>query len=276
LYDANGKFVGVLAMCQDITEHRRNEEKLKLQEAELAHISRLTTMGEMVAGIAHEITQPLQAIGSYAGACSSMLDTAEFKGVESLREWSQKIAELSSRGGDIIWRLRRFARKADSDRVQFDLNALVRESLEMVHFESDQHAIDLEMDLQCPEMIVADRVQIQQVLINLLRNAIEATKQQPAPRSIVVRTVRDKQEAIISVEDNGPGVTLEAAAKLFQPFHTTKPHGMGIGLPISRSIVEAHQGRIWNEPCQPRGVAFRFSLPIQPDEQVTPLDAVEL
>jgi C4-dicarboxylate-specific signal transduction histidine kinase len=230
----------------------------------LTHVSRLATMGEMAAGIAHELNQPLTAIASYAQACDWLLargstDTAE------IRDALQQITAQGLRAGEIIRRLRNLARTPDTQRVLTDCNSLVEELRGLALTDARVHNARLEMDLAAnlPQVLV-NRVEIQQVVLNLVRNAIEALESVPPERrDIILRTAEGPEETVeISVIDTGPGVDQKIVDRLFSPFVTTKPAGAGLGLAISRSIVEAHKGTLRYRPQQAAGGAcFMLRLP---------------
>ncbi len=230
----------------------------------LTHVSRLATMGEMAAGIAHELNQPLTAIASYAQACDWLLargstDTAE------IRDALQQITAQGLRAGEIIRRLRNLARTPDTQRVLTDCNGLVEELRGLALTDARVHNARLEMELAAnlPHVLV-NRVEIQQVVLNLVRNAIEALESVPPERrDIILRTAAGPEETVeISVIDTGPGVDQKIVDRLFSPFVTTKPAGAGLGLAISRSIVEAHKGTLRYRPQQVAGGAcFMLRLP---------------
>ncbi|MBL9123173.1 MAG: PAS domain S-box protein [Planctomycetaceae bacterium] len=252
-----------VCVTRDVTSRKEVEDLLRLQQAELAHISRLTSMGEMASGIAHELNQPLTTISHYADACQVTLGQGEVP-VDRLLAWAGKIAEQAQRAGDIIRRIKGFVQKTAPERHDLDVNALLAEVIELIDPDARLHDIELcfEPGDSLPA-VSADKVQIQQVLVNLLRNAFESlAASRAADRTVVVRvTAPDPHEVAISVEDRGQGIAADAFDRLFEPFFTTKPDGTGVGLPISRSIVEDHGGRIWATRNAERGMTFWFTLP---------------
>jgi two-component system sensor kinase FixL len=229
----------------------------------LTHVSRLATMGEMAAGIAHELNQPLTAIASYAQACDWLLargstDTAE------IRDALQQITAQGLRAGEIIRRLRNLARTPDSQRVLTDANSLVEELRGLALTDARVHHVRLDMRLAVglPQVQV-NRVEIQQVVLNLVRNAIEALESVPPERRDLVLSTASAPDGTveIAVADSGPGVDQKIVDRLFSPFVTTKPTGAGLGLAISRSIVEAHKGTLRYRPQEPNGACFYLRLP---------------
>jgi two-component system, LuxR family, sensor kinase FixL len=229
----------------------------------LTHVSRLATMGEMAAGIAHELNQPLTAIASYAQACDWLLargstDTAE------IRDALQQITAQGLRAGEIIRRLRNLARTPDSQRVLTDSNSLVEELRGLALTDARVHNVRLEMSL-APELpqVQVNRIEIQQVVLNLVRNAIEALESVPPERrELILRTCAGPDDTVeIAVADSGPGVDQKIVDRLFSPFVTTKPTGAGLGLAISRSIVEAHKGTLRYRPQDAGGACFFLRLP---------------
>jgi two-component system sensor kinase FixL len=229
----------------------------------LTHVSRLATMGEMAAGIAHELNQPLTAIASYAQACDWLLargstDTAE------IRDALQQITAQGLRAGEIIRRLRNLVRTPDTARVVTNVNELIEELKGLAITDARAHNVRLMLDLT-PELeqIVVNRVEIQQVVLNLVRNAIEALEGVPPERrDIILRTAPGPEANVeLSVIDSGPGVDADIVDRLFSPFVTTKPAGAGLGLAISRSIVEAHKGTLRYRPDGAGGACFVLRLP---------------
>jgi two-component system, LuxR family, sensor kinase FixL len=229
----------------------------------LTHFARLATMGEMAAGIAHELNQPLTAIASYAQACDWLLargstDTAE------LREALQQITAQGLRAGEIIRRLRALVRPPDTQRELTNANDLIEELGALALTDARLHNVRLRLDLSPkPEPIVVNRVEIQQVVLNLVRNGIEAMEGAPPERrDLVLRTAACADGAVeISVIDSGPGVDAKILERLFTPFVTTKPSGAGLGLAIGRSIVEAHKGTLRYRPEGAGGACFMLRLP---------------
>ena len=229
----------------------------------LTHVSRLATMGEMAAGIAHELNQPLTAIASYAQACDWLLargstDTAE------IRDALQQITAQGLRAGEIIRRLRNLVRTPDALRVVTDVNELIEELRALALTDARAHNVRLTLELAPGlEPVVANRVEIQQVVLNLVRNAIEALESVPPERrDITLRTAPGADSNVeLSVIDSGPGVDAAIVDRLFDPFVTTKAAGAGLGLAISRSIVEAHKGTLRYRPAGAGGACFVLLLP---------------
>ena len=255
--------VAVQGIIRDVTERRQAEERLRHMQAQLAHVARLSTLGELVAGIAHEVSQPLYCVVNFSKATRNVLNAGGQPDLNELREWNDEIASSAHRAGEIITRLRNFVRRKELQRARTDVNDVVRESAELVAFEARRREVALRLELS-PEPIAAnfDRVQVQQVLVNLLRNAFEAMESTPPEqREVAVRTAAAGQFVEVGVADQGAGLPAEDL-KIFDAFATTKPDGLGMGLAISRTIVEAHGGILWATPNRPRGAAFRFTLPL--------------
>jgi signal transduction histidine kinase len=230
----------------------------------LTHLTRVSTLGEMASSIAHEVNQPLTAVVTYAQACRRLLETGE-AGTDEAREVLGRIAREALRAGDIIHRLKDLVRHHESRWREEDLNALVRDVESLARADARLHDVRLSLDL-APHLptVLADAVQIQQVVLNLIRNGIDAVEEAgPRERLVRVRTrCQDPGTVRLSVDDHGSGVSADAERHLFQPFFTTKSDGMGMGLSISRSIVDAHRGHIGFERSSEGGSTFFFTLPI--------------
>lgn len=252
----------IIAQMEDLTERLRAEAEAQQHREQLAHVTRLRTVGEMAAGIAHEINQPLSAIGTYAQACSRMIKSRPEDATEIL-EALAKIAAQAQRAGDVIQSLRTFIRKQEGERVRLEVNDLVREVLKLAETDAREHDVRIVAELaEDPPSIQADRVQIQQVLLNLLRNAMEAMREPGRiGDAVIVTTDFDGNDVEIAVRDSGAGIPEEIEKKLFRPFFTTKPAGLGMGLSISRSIVNSHGGRLSFTRNPERGTTFRLTLP---------------
>ena len=247
---------------RDITERQGTEQRLQDLQSELLHVSRLSAMGQMASALAHELNQPLTAIMNYVKAATRTMSALEGPQVEKAREWMEKATQQTARAGQIIRHLRDFIEKRESSRTYESLNKVVEEAiaLGLVGAADTNVKVHLELDPNVHATLI-DKIQIQQVLINLIRNAIEAMQTSPKG-DLTIRTVADKDAVEVGVSDTGPGLSEDVAARLFQPFVTTKEKGMGIGLTICQSIIEAHNGRIWATPNQDGGVEFRFRLPV--------------
>jgi len=229
----------------------------------MLHVSRLATIGEMAAGVAHELNQPLTAIANYAQACERLLSRSAADPAE-LREALREIAAQAVRAGEIIRRLRSLAGSHALQRVPSDLSAVVREIANLIETEARVHGARVTLDL-APELpsLTVDRVQIQHVILNLVRNALEALDDVKGERELTIRTARIEDEAEIAVIDGGSGLSATAAARMFDPFFSTKENGTGLGLPISNSIVRAHGGSLRHRPNEPRGACFYIRLPLE-------------
>lgn len=263
LRKASGDVEAVVVVTRDITEQRRIEEQLHAQRDELHHALRHTALGEMAAGIAHELNQPLSAIATYAYTVRQLLrDAAVDPGAVDALE---KLELQALRAGEIIRRMRRLLRHSDALHVDCDLNQIVSEILSLVQGELLLAQIQLQTELAADlPQVRADAVEIQLVLINLIRNAIDAlADQRPDQRQIRVTTSQLSPEnaALVSIEDSGCGLPEGFNAAKLEPFHSSKPQGLGLGLAICRRIVESHQGILWHESPPQGGAVFRFALP---------------
>jgi len=245
---------------RDLTEQQQTERRLHELQQGLLHVSRLRSMGQMAAALAHELNQPLTATTNYIRAAVRLLDLAQ-PDVARIRQALNLAVEQTLRSGDIIRRLRAFVTRGEVTRQPENLAKLIEEASALALVGTKERGIKvlISTDPNLP-LGAVDRVQIQQVLLNLIRNAIEAMDGQEV-RELSVGTSRDNDLILVSVTDTGGGIPPEIEAKLFQPFVTTKQEGMGIGLSVCRTIVEAHGGRLWAEPNPGGGTVFRFTVP---------------
>jgi PAS domain S-box-containing protein len=265
--DASGgiEFVGAVT---DVTATKRAEERLHKAQAELAHVTRVTTLGELTASIAHEVNQPLAAVIANAEACLRWLDR-DIPDLAAARRSAGWVINDGIRASDVVRRVRALANKADIEKVPLDVNDIVREVIVLVQRELASHRVSLRTEL-APALpkILGDRVQLQQVIINLVMNGIEAM--QPVtdrPRELVIRSGQEEmQRVLLSVTDCGVGISAENANRLFNAFFTTKSSGLGMGLSICRSIVEAHGGRLSASGDEGRGATFQFVLPLHQED----------
>jgi two-component system, LuxR family, sensor kinase FixL len=255
------RFVGFI---QDISFRRRAEEETHRLQQRLTHVSRLATVGEMSAGIAHELNQPLTAVANYAQACDRLLGLPD-PDIDEIRGALKQITTQAVRAGDIIRRLRTLARNDVMKREPTDVNLLIGELTELVQLDAKTHDVHYKLELadKLP-LVEVDRAQVQQVILNLVRNALEALRESStAPRQIILSTrLLPEADVGIVVCDNGPGVSQTIAPRLFDPFCTSKPDGTGLGLAISRTIVKAHQGSLDYRPNVPSGACFTVRLPL--------------
>ena len=273
-YDSNGRLTRISGVCMDVTEvvrdrvesAERGAHVLELQ-ADLAHTSRLSSMGELAAGLAHELNQPLAAVGSAVGAIELMLRDDDCPIEASLRLRLRRAAQLAEtqtvRAGQIVRRLREFITRSEVDSRVLDLYVLLDDALALAL--PNPAASDVEVKqsiIPAAIKVLADRIQVQQVLVNLIRNSVEAMNDCKTSR--ILRIVGEIREgmALIRVVDNGSGVAEASVSTLFSPFVSTKPDGMGVGLFISRRIIESHGGEMWFEPTEGGGADFRFTLPL--------------
>jgi len=262
LRDANGRIVRWYKLTTDVDDQKKAEEALQTSQAELAHVTRVTSMGELTASIAHELNQPLAAVVTHGQACLRWLnrpvpDLAEARGAV------ERMIQDGIRGGEVIARIRALMKKEPPARVLLDLDEAVRETLAIAPLQTAGTVLRLELAGDLPR-VLADRIQLQQVLLNLIGNAADAMRfVGDRSRELVIRTaVLEPRTVSLAVEDTGIGVEPDQWDRLFEPFHTTKPDGLGMGLTISRSIIESHGGRLWAERNAGPGMTFRFSLPV--------------
>ena len=266
LRDAEGRPCRLVGTDTDVTEWRLAEEQARQRQAELAHVARLSTFGEMTTTLAHELNQPLGAIANYSQACLRTL-RAKNEPTEALVVALEQITAQARRAGEIVRRLRMFVRKSDGVRRPTDINALVTETVRFIETEARERGVQLRLELvKGPPAVRVDAVQIQQVLLNLLSNAIEAMNGVARnDRTLTIGTERAGKSSLrLRVRDTGSGLDEMARQRVFESFYTTKTHGVGMGLSISRSIVEAHGGRIWVEPAAGGAAEFNFTLPLRP------------
>ncbi len=248
---------------RDITERQTTERRLQELQSELLHVSRLSAMGQMASALAHELNQPLSAIMNYAKAARRTIDGLDDPQVERAVELIDKAAAQTGRAGQIIRRLREFIEKGKSNQAFENLNKVMEEAiaLSLVGVAEANVKVLIDFHPTLP-LVLIDKIQIQQVALNLIRNGIEAM-QSGDRRELRISTARDSDDyTLVSICDTGPGLAPEVAANLFQPFTTTKEQGMGIGLSICRSIIEAHGGTLWATPNEEAGVTFSFKIPV--------------
>ncbi|MBQ0821415.1 PAS domain S-box protein [Microvirga sp. HBU67558] len=255
---------------RDLTERQRTETRLQELQSELVHMSRFTALGEMASTLAHEINQPLTAITNYLKGCRRILERMEGDAIPMLRDAVNEAGEQALRAGQVIRHLREFVARGESERHLENLPKLIEEAsaLSLVGAKEQGVRVVYDFDPDAP-FVLADRIQIQQVLLNLIRNAIEAMQETERRELRVATRTVDAGHVELSVEDTGAGLAPEVAAQLFQPFVTTKKHGMGVGLSICRTIVEAHGGKIWAESAPGTGTAFRFTLRLVGREEMS-------
>jgi two-component system, LuxR family, sensor kinase FixL len=254
---------------RDLTERQRTEARLQDLQSELVHMSRFTALGEMASALAHEINQPLTAIANYLKGCRRILERMEGEPVPILTDAVGQAAEQALRAGRIIRHLREFVARGESERHIESLPKLIEEASALALVGAKERGVRVVYRLDpTAEHVLADRIQVQQVLLNLIRNAIEAMQETENRNLVITTTARDDGMVEVSVADTGTGLAPDVMAQLFQPFVTTKPHGMGVGLSICRTIVEAHGGKIWVESQPDVGTIFRFTLRALADDEI--------
>jgi PAS domain S-box-containing protein len=263
VFSSNGELVEVVGTVVDITERIRAEnerERLRQELAHLAHLNRVSTMGELTASLAHEIKQPIGAAVTNAQACLRFLNRDQ-PDVPEAREAALEMARDATRAADIIDRVRSLYRKGSAHQEMVEVNEVIREMVVMLRKEANRYSVEMHTEL-CEDLpnVVADRVQLQQVLMNLMMNGIEAMRDAGGELSIKSQLAEDGQ-LLISVSDTGVGLPSGKDTEIFNAFFTTKSQGTGLGLAITRSIVESHGGRVWATANSGRGATFQFTLP---------------
>jgi len=260
----SGDLVEFVGTVMDVTERKRAEEereRLRQLQAELAHINRVTTMGELTASLAHEVNQPIAAAVTDANTCLRWLNRDQ-PDVEEVRQAASRIVKDVTRAGEIISRIRLIFKKGIPQRELVDANEVIREMVSLLHSEATRSSVLVRTELADLPQVMADRVLLQQVLMNLMINGIDAMKDVDGLRELIICSQRtDDGQLMISVSDSGAGLPQDNANQIFNAFFTTKPQGTGMGLRISRSIVESHGGRLWAADNSPRGASFHLTLP---------------
>jgi len=258
-FDGKRVFTGFI---HDISQRQQAELRFHELQSELAHVGRLSELGTLASSLAHELNQPLTAIASYCEGAASLLEgKPDVEQLEMAREALRDTAEQAIRAGEIVRRMRDFLSHGETEHREESLSRIIAEANALALVGSREHGIDVQVILDPKaDRVFVDRIQIQQVLINLIRNAIEAMLDSLV-RSLAISTEGGPELITVSVEDTGSGISETLAPQLFQPFVTSKQSGMGIGLSICRTIIESHGGRIWFEPGPEGGTIFRFTLP---------------
>jgi two-component system, LuxR family, sensor kinase FixL len=253
---------------RDLTERQQTEARLQELQSELVHMSRLTAMGEMASALAHELNQPLAAIANYMKGSRRLLENRQDQSLVPVSDAMEKAADQALRAGDIIRRLRDFVSRGESERRVEDVKKLIEEASALALVGAKDKGVHVRF-VFAPHLdyVLADKVQVQQVLLNLVRNAIDAMVGTPTRELVVATTAAAGNMVEISVSDTGGGIAPEIADQLFQPFVTTKRHGMGVGLSISRTIIESHGGSIAQRPNPVGGTIFTFTLPVVNKEE---------
>jgi C4-dicarboxylate-specific signal transduction histidine kinase len=249
------------ALQAESVERQQAEEARREAQAELARVSRVTTMGELTASLAHEVNQPIAAAVTNANTCLRWL-TRDHPDVEEARAAAMRIVKDGTRAAEIVKRIRQLFKKSSPQRELVDVNEAIREMIVLLRSEATRYNITVRVDLAADLLrVMGDRVQLQQVLMNLIMNSIDAMKEVDGTRELAVKSEKtEKEEILVSVSDTGVGLPPQQADQIFNAFFTTKPHGTGMGLRISRSIVESHGGRLWAADNSPRGSSFHFAL----------------
>ncbi len=246
----------------DVTAIKEAQEALQTAQAELAHVARVTALGEMSASIAHEVNQPLTAI-VVSGEASLRWLTREVPNIDQALVAIRRIVDDANRASGVVGRIRKLARKADPQVIELDINEVIDETVPLVKRETLSHRVTLQLQL-APGLpsVRGDRIQLQQVIINLVINAVQAMATvTDRARVVIIRTQQhESDQVLVAVEDVGIGMAPESLNRLFRAFYTTKPDGMGMGLSICRSIIEAHGGRVWASPNIGPGMTFQFTI----------------
>ncbi len=269
LRNEHGNILKWYGFLVDIEDRKRAEEALQKAQAELAHVTRVTAMGALTSSIAHEVNQPLAAVVTNANAALRWL-ASQPPNIDEARETLERIVRDGHRAGEVVGRVRALLRKTPATVVQVDLNGLIEDTIALVHRELRRNRIVLKTELAHDlQTVMGDRIQLQQVILNLVMNGIEAMKNvTDRPRELLIRSSPEAAGAVlVTVQDTGVGLEPDSLDRVFEAFYTTKADGLGMGLAICRSIIEAHGGRLWAVANEPAGAVLRFSLPSDPDER---------
>lgn len=267
--DSNGEIQGAYAVLMDITERKISEARIHELENEMHHISRLSAMGEMATGLAHELNQPLTAMINFVQASRRRLRANDDKATEQVYEHMDDAVTQAARAGGIIRRLREFVQRGETERFPEDLPRVIEEASDMalVGAAGKNISYSFELPEEMPSVLI-DRIQIQQVVFNLVRNAVEALEKSDERRLSIGASLTSQDSIEVVISDTGPGLAEDVADRIFQPFVTTKNSGMGVGLSICRSIVDAHGGRLSAKANRDGGTSFSFTLPVAQSEDV--------
>jgi PAS domain S-box-containing protein len=264
LLDQQGRILKWYGAIVDMHDWRQAQEDLRATQAELAHITRVMTMGELTASIAHEVNQPLAAIIASSDSCMAWLES-DPPNLDKARAATARMVQAATQASEIVQRTRAFFKKTSSPKVALGINEAIEEVLQLIHGEIVRKEVSLHTRLEryLPK-VSGDRVQLEQVILNLMMNGMEAmAAAECQPKQLVIQSaLKQPGEVLVSVSDTGPGIPAEHMNKMFNAFFTTKAEGMGMGLSISRSLIEAHGGRLWVAPNEPRGAVFHFALPV--------------
>jgi two-component system sensor kinase FixL len=266
--DEHGLPVAILETNNDITKRKQSEEALRQAQSELAHAARVTTLGELTASVAHEVNQPLAGVVSSGNACLRWLANQP-PNIENAKQSVERIIRDANRASEVVARVRALATKAPVQKGWFNINEMVLDTLALTRMEVAQHRASLKTQLsEDVPLAWADRIQLQQVILNLVINAIEAVSAAgDGPRDLFIGTATYESDGVLlTVRDSGSGLDPEKLERIFDAFYSTKREGMGLGLAVSRSIIEAHGGRLWAMPNEPRGAVFQFTLPTSREE----------
>ena len=262
VFDQTGRFIGYRGVGRHITEQKLAQATLREMQSQLAHANRVATMGQLTASIAHEVNQPIGATLTNAEAALRWL-RAEQPNLDEVRQALDRIVRDANRANEVVARIRALFRKAPPRGGRLEINAAIREVIEFARNETLKNGVSVKTQfLEGLPLIQGNRVELQQVMLNLILNAVEAMSGSEEPRELLIKTGRTEAgDALVAVRDTGPGLAPAVQENLFKAFYTTKPSGLGLGLSICRSIVEAHGGRLWANANAPRGAVFQFTLP---------------
>jgi C4-dicarboxylate-specific signal transduction histidine kinase len=256
----------VLLIARDFTEHMLASEALRQTQSDLARVNRVSTVGELTASLAHEVNQPITAAITDANTCLRWL-TRDDPDLAEAREAALRAVKDANRAAEIITHVRQLFKKGSPQRELVDVNDVIQGMIVLLRSEATRHSISFRAQL-APDLphVVGDRVQLQQVLMNLMVNGIDAMRDVDGTRELAVKSEQvENEQVVVSVSDTGPGLPPQQAEQIFDAFFTTKPHGTGMGLRISRTIVESHGGRLWAAENSPRGASFHLTLPSRVD-----------